>query len=337
MRRWPFPRHRPEEKPRGLDPRWLREARVQLPVQQEEGPPEEQPPEEPRESTAPEPRRTGRRLLAAVLAVLQVVALIVLVLSPTFRVREIDVLGVHRMSPAEVVAAAGLSRPGSIFLVDGAAVRRRLQSDVRVRASAVSVELPNRVVITVAEWDPVAAYHVLGGGVLLLNDRGQVLGPAAADAASLPQIQGPAASAAEGATVLDPRLLTALVNMQRGLPGLIGQQVTTFQLDRCWNLTMIAGPGWRTLFGHMLTAADYDSLPAKLAALQAVAPYADFNNPATYVNVMNPDKPAVGKGRDQPPPPPTPIPTPRGTPATGPRTATPVPTPTPTPVPNPCA
>jgi hypothetical protein len=108
--------------------------------------------------------------------------------------------------------------------------------------------------------------------------------------------------------MLNGRLLVALVNIQRGLPGLIGQTVVGFRFDRCWELTMVAGSGWRALFGRMLTASDYSTLTPKLSALKAVSPYVNFSDTETYVNLMNPQQPAVGHGENRPPAP-TPIPT----------------------------
>lgn len=264
-------------------------------------------------------RRHGRwRVLAVLLAVLEVAALVVLVSSPAFRVRQVTIHGAHRLSAQQVEHAAGLDSPGSVFSVDGSGIRRRLQATSWIEGAMVSAQLPDQVVITIQEWEPVAVYHPPHGGSLYLNDQGAALGLAGADQASLPRIDGPEPSSGPGHPMLDSRLLVALVNIQRGLPGLIRQPVVAFRFDRCWDLTMVAGRGWRALFGRMLTAGDYASLEPKLAALRALAPYVDFANPATYVNLMNPQEPAVGHGQDQPPTPtPTPIAHPSGSPSSG--------------------
>lgn len=316
----------------GLDPSWLRQARVKMPDRPPERPERpENPPAPPDRPVATPPGggRSGRwRLLALGLAVLEVAAIAVLLSSPAFRVRDVVVLGAQRTSTADVVKAAALEHPGSVFLVDGAGIRERLASDVWVRSSSVSASLPGRVEITVDEWPPVAVYKGAGGADVVVNERGRMLGLAGPDAATLPRIEGPAPVTKPGQRALDGTLLVALVNMQRSLPGLIGQQVLQFDLDRCWNLTLLGVGGWRVLFGRMETQSDYDSLRPKLVALQAVAPNVDFGDSATYVNVMNPQQPAVGKGQDVAP---TPAPVP--TPASGARQATPARTAAPAPTP----
>lgn len=309
----------------GLDPSWLRQARVQLPERPPERP-EDPPPAAPAEESGGDGRHQRRwRALALGLAVLEVGLLMLLVLSPAFRVRDVVVAGTQRTTPQDVILAAGLGHSGSVFMVDGAGVRRRLASDIWVRSSTVNTSLPGRVDITVQEWQPVAVYRGKGGVDVVVNERGQTLGAAGPDAATLPRIEGPAPAHRAGDVALDPQLLVALVNIQRSLPSLMGQQVLQFNLDGCWNLTLVGVGGWRVLFGRMQAPSDYDTLRPKLAALQAVAPHADFNDPQTYVNVMNPQQPAVGKGQDRPTPP-TPTPAP---PASGARDATPARTATP--------
>jgi POTRA domain, FtsQ-type len=314
------PRRR-EQRSAGFDPRWLREARVLLPDRGPQRPPGRSP--EPAGRGGPVvPASGGRhgrwRVLAVLLAVLEVAALVALVAGPAFRVRHVIIHGAHRLPAQQVVHVAGLDSPGSVFSVDGSGIRRRLQATSWVEGAMVSAQLPDQVVITIQEWEPVAVYHPTHGGAVYLNDQGSALGLAGADQASLLRIDGPASSAGPGRPMLDSRLLVALVNIQRGLPGLIRQPVVAFRFDRCWDLTMVAGRGWRALFGRMLTAGDYASLESKLAALRALSPYVDFASPATYVNLMNPQEPAVGHGQDQAPAPtPTPIAHPSGSPSSG--------------------
>jgi hypothetical protein len=132
------------------------------------------------------------------------------------------------------------------------------------------------------------------------------LGPAdPAGAASLLGIQGPADAAPRaGRAPLDRALLIALVNVQRRLPDLIGQEVQSFTIDSCGGLTLNARRGWKAQFGRVLTPEELAALTEKVASLRslAVSGSLDFNNPNLgYVNVMNPAVVAV----------PQPSPTPR--------------------------
>ena len=118
---------------------------------------------------------------------------------------------------------------------------------------------------------------------------------------------------------LDSELLVALVNIQRILRSLIGQQVASFVVDTCGNLTMVSMRGWKVYFGRALTPEEFASLRDKMAALKAIAGKVNYNSAdLDYVNVMNPSEPAAGfksKAPAQPTPspgspPPSPSPAP---------------------------
>lgn len=239
--------------------------------------------------------RRVRRLGSLALAGLALAALLALLVAPAFQVREIDVSGNQRLTAAQVVAAAGLQHPGSVFQVDPGQLQRRLTATTWVRAAAVSAQLPDRVRIHVDEWQPAAMYRAAGGTPWYLSAEAVALGPAGADAAGLLEIDGPARPAPRsGRAALDRTLLVALVNIQRSLPEIIGQQVQSFTIDSCGNLTMNATTGWKAQFGRVNTPEELATLKDKVAALRAIAVSGtvDFSH-VGYVNLMNPYAVAV--------------------------------------------
>ena len=243
-------------------------------------------------------RRRARRAAAAVLLALELAGLVALVVAPAFQVRRIEVSGNRRLSAAEVVAAAGLQHPGTVFLVDPQAVQARVDAMTWVRSSAVTAQLPDAVEIRVEEWLPVAVYQAGSGPPYDLSDQAVVLGAAtAADLGALPVVDGPAEPAPRpGRAPVDRTLLIALINVRRALPGLIGQGVRSFAIDACGNLTMTVERGWTVQFGGVLTPEEVQSLKPKLASLKAlyVAGDVDFDSAdLQYVNVMNPSDVAV--------------------------------------------
>lgn len=245
--------------------------------------------------------RVGRSA-AAILAAGMLVGLVLLLTGSAFQIRRVEISGNHRLSAAQVVALAGLERPGSVLMVDGGTIRRRLAGSAWVRSTSVVAELPDRLRIRVDEWQPVAVYRAAGGRALYLSDQAVALGPA--EAADALPIDGPGQPAPRvGGRVLDPALLRALVNIQRGLPGLIGQEVRSFTIDGCGNLTLVAVRGWQVQFGRVLTPEELATLQDKVAALKALAASGDVDyNSATlqYVNVMNPTLVAVGDRQQKP-------------------------------------
>src|SRR5262249_19115661 len=170
--------------------------------------------------------------------------------------------------------------------------------------AAVSSRLLDRVSIRVEEWQPVALYKAGGGPPYLLSDQAAALAVAGSDELkTLPEIDGPPQPEPKpGHAALDRSLLTALVNIQRGLPALRGEEVQSFTIDACGNLTLNAKRGWKAQFGRMLTPEELASLSDKVAALKALAAAGEVNFGSAdlqYVNVMNPTLPAV-KTRDKP-------------------------------------
>ena len=257
----------------------------------------------------------GWRALAAAAAGAEMVLLVWLWFGPALSVHTVQVLGAHHLSTSQIAQAAGLTGDGSVISVDGVSAEERLQAQVWVRAATVQPQLPGTVVVQVSEWQPVAVYHAGPSKKLfLMSNQAVALGPTP-NTAGLFDVQGPAGKDPRvGDRVLNPELLTALVNIQRGLPTLVGQDVAGFIFDSCGNVTLIARRGWKVYFGRVLTPEEFATLRDKLAALKAISGNGnvDYSSPdLDYVNVMNPSEPAVGlKSRAPAPPSPSPGATP---------------------------
>ncbi len=252
------------------------------------------------------------RLLATVTAAGECVLLGWLLYGPALSVQALSVSGAQHLTSTQLLSAAGLGDHASVLWVDGVAARERLLNQTWVRAATVEPQLPGTVVVRISEWEPVAAYHAGSTGKLfLLSNQAVVLGSATSGGA-LVEVQGPGGADPKiGRQPLDPVLLTALVNIQRGFPGLIGQQVASFIFDSCGDLTLVSKRGWRVYFGRVLTPEEFATLRDKLAALKAIAGNGnvDYNSiDLEYVNVMNPSEPAVGYKSLEPSPKPSPPP-----------------------------
>jgi cell division septal protein FtsQ len=252
------------------------------------------------------------RGLAGGLAVLETVLLAWLWFGPTLAVQSIDVQGAQHLSSDQVARAAGVIDGASVLSVDAESAHRRLLNQTWVRTATVVPQLPGNVVIRVSEWQPIAAYHAgKSAKVFFLSDQAVVLGPATT-VGPLVDVQGPAgADPRVGERPLgDPQLLTAMVNIQRNFPALIGQDVAGFVFDSCGDLTLVAKRGWKVYFGRVLTPEEFATLASKLTALKAIAGSVNYaSTDLDYVNVMNPSEPAVGfksKALASPPPSPTP-------------------------------
>src|SRR5713101_5282327 len=262
-----------------------------------------------------------RRAAAGGVAVVEAALLLFLLLGPATAIRNVEVHGANHMTVAQVMKAAGLDQPGSILAVDPAAEQQRLLGQTWIRTASVQPMLNGTVRIDISEWQPVAVYHAGASGALfLMSDQAVLLGPASAAGLHV-NIQGPGGRDSKvGDRPLDPQLLVALVNIQRGLPGLIGQQVSMFIVDSCGALTMVTTRGWKAYFGRVLTPEEFSSLRDKLAALKAIAGSVNYNSTdLDYINVMNASEPAAAfKSKEPTTPSPSPVllPTPAPTPTT---------------------
>ena len=124
-------------------------------------------------------RWTWRRWLAA--AALVVVAaggvaggIRWLLTSPRFAIAGVEVRGASRVSPEDVVAAAGIPARANIFRIDPTTVTARLQAVPEILRADVIRELPNRVTILVEERRP---FTLVSSGTLhWLDEEGRLLG-----------------------------------------------------------------------------------------------------------------------------------------------------------------
>src|SRR2546427_9736526 len=88
-----------------------------------------------------------------------------------FAVARVEVRGVSRVSPEQILAVAAIPRGTNIFRLDTTVVTGRVESLPEVRRADVVRELPDRVVISVEERRPFTLVHgvrppllVEGGG-----------------------------------------------------------------------------------------------------------------------------------------------------------------------------
>ena len=249
--------------------------------------------------------------------------------GPALSVTTVQVTGAQHLTSAQITRMAGLGGGASVLSIDAKADRLKLLNQTWVQGATVIPQLPGSVLVEISEWQPVAVYHSgTNTSLFLMSDQAVILA-LAPSAAGLVDVQGPGgADPKVGSRPVEQVLLTALVNMQRGFPALLGQQVSGFIFDSCGNLTLIAKRGWKVYFGRVLTPEEFVTLHDKVAALKAIQGRGNVNYNSTdleYVNVMNPAEPAVGfRSRLNPP---TPSPSPGATPR-----ASPSPSPTPAPI-----
>src|SRR5438309_1105995 len=142
------------------------------------------------------PRRRARlrRLLGSVLATMAITAaggagLHWMLTTQHFAVTSVEVRGVSRVAPDQILAVAAIQQGTNIFRLDTIDVIGRVEALPEVRRADVVRELPNRVVISVEERRPFTLVH--GGRLHWMDEEGRLLGASPeAVAPPMPVISG---------------------------------------------------------------------------------------------------------------------------------------------------
>jgi cell division protein FtsQ len=108
-------------------------------------------------------------------AVLLVTAAWLVLASPYLAVRDVRVVGTHRLTTQQVEDAAGIAVGRPIARLDLGAAQRRVEQLRVVKSATVSASWPHTVVVTVVERTPVAAAQTAAGGWWELDADGVVV------------------------------------------------------------------------------------------------------------------------------------------------------------------
>ncbi len=144
----------------------------------------------------PRPGRRARmrRLCGIALTIVAVAAvggalLRWLLTTQRFAVASVEVRGVSRVPPDQILAAAAITRGTNIFRLDTMGVIGRVEALPEVRRADVVRELPGRRVLSVEERRPFTLVH--GGRLHWMDEEGRLLGASPeAVAPPMPVISG---------------------------------------------------------------------------------------------------------------------------------------------------
>jgi cell division protein FtsQ len=165
--------------------------------------------------------------------------------SPVLTVRSIEVRGTINCRTESLLRAGQLQEGMNIFSVDSAAVAKKLRAHSWIRRAHVSRVVPDRIVVEVEEYVPVALINL--EGLYYLDAEGEVfkrLQPG--EALDLPILTGISREAYHA----DPerarrRILEALGTLERlkKQSCLAGRRVAEIHLDELTGLTVLLDPG----------------------------------------------------------------------------------------------
>jgi cell division protein FtsQ len=200
--------------------------------------------------------------------------------SPLFRLRHVDVVGISKLSRADVLRLAGVSSTTNVLWFDASEVARRLESDPWIAQATVSRRAPWTIRITVVERRPVAIVKAEPGYTVVSSD-GVALGTVSADP-GLPVIVLP--HPAPGAAPSFGGAARAIA----GLRGCAGCRVLQAVVATDGTLTVELSSGIRVAYG------DSSEIRVKTAVVKQIIRWARARRASlTGIDVSAPATPAA--------------------------------------------
>ena len=120
---------------------------------------------------------------------LVVVTLFILMLTPFFNIKWIDIQGAEKVSSGEIKAAMQYQQGENIFKINLRKSRQRLLEIPYVQTAEVRRKLPDGIRVKITECVP-CAYIQYGGGFVLLDETGKLLEQVKEAPAGMPVIEG---------------------------------------------------------------------------------------------------------------------------------------------------
>jgi cell division protein FtsQ len=233
-------------------------------------------------------QRSKRRLLiggavagVAVLAVLGWTALH----SPIFSARRVTVVGAIRTGVDPVVMAAGLASAPPLIDVNAGQVARQVERLPWVLHATVTKHWPDDVTVTVSERVPAAVVEPPGGGDVLVDAHGRILGPVTEAPVGIMALVVPVVPGRPG-SVLGAAARPGLAVVAR-VPASLRSQIARVDVAADGIVTLSLTNDLGVTLGRPI------ELPAKFEALRTVlidvAP-----RPPAVIDVTVPSAPAVG-------------------------------------------
>ncbi|MGB5984170.1 MAG: FtsQ-type POTRA domain-containing protein [Desulfobacterales bacterium] len=187
-----------------------------------------------------------------------------------FKARHLPVAGNQRLEAALVLKEAGLQPGTNILSVNLPMIRKRLLAHPWIAQAQVRRELPDTIVLTVSEHQPLAVIDL--GKRFLVNQEGEIFKALQAeDPQTLPLVQGLnvadlALPEDRGDTIFDA-VMTVLTLGSQPHSVLPNHQIQTIQVDREMGLSVEA-------FGQRrMIHIGFEDYPAKYQRLRQVINY----------------------------------------------------------------
>lgn len=133
---------------------------------------------------------TGRKFKIAIVIGSLVLAFLLVIFSPTFRIEEVVIHGNFQVSRADIMERLALTNTSNIFMFNTNAAHDRIMGNLYIGDVTFRRDFPNRLYVTVLERRFSAYVEHTPGNILLLDDVGRVLSVRSVMSESLPILEG---------------------------------------------------------------------------------------------------------------------------------------------------
>lgn len=119
-------------------------------------------------------RKNNRVAKIGGLFLLVVVTLFVLMLTPLFNIKWIDIKGAEKVTSGEIKSAISYQQGSNIFKINLSKSEKKLLAVPYVKSASVHRKLPDGIRVKITERVP-SAYIKFGGGFVLIDNEGRLL------------------------------------------------------------------------------------------------------------------------------------------------------------------
>ena len=222
----------------------------------------------------------GRRRWPFVLVVLVVLTVAGMLHSPVFSVSEIEIRGADRAEVTHLVEETGVGEGAILVWVDTGRIAAAVATDPWVRDVRVDRAWPNRIVVQIAEHEPVAWIEGVVGWMLVSAD-GTVLETASRPGPGLLRAALVFADLPPGSAPTDPTW-AEIVQMARVIEQPLASAIV---------LEYRGSEVWTEVRGHDIRLGNPIDLADKGRTLQAML--ADGIPPGMTLDLVSPRRPAL--------------------------------------------
>jgi cell division protein FtsQ len=193
-------------------------------------------------------------------------------------VRSVQVTGVHTVTTAEVLDAAGIRDGTPLIRISTSVVARRVERLIPVQSARVSRHWPDKIVISVLERTPALAVTE-PGGFGLVDKFGVIVRQMASKPPAMPLLAAPVPG--PGASLRGSPAVRAAVTVLQELPSRLRHRIKSVSAPAASAVTLQLAGGVEILWGGSDRAAP--KLRELAILMRARARYYDVSDPTVAV------------------------------------------------------